>query len=59
LPKDLAVRAVADPLNWWRDEDDEAVPAATSVFALDLTALGRRHHLAAVTGKRRARWFRA
>lgn len=58
LPRDRAVRVVADRLNWWRDEDDVTVPAATSVFALDITALGRRHHLAAVGGKPRGRWFR-
>jgi hypothetical protein len=58
LPRDLAVRAVADPLNWWRDEDDETVPAANSVYALDITDLGRRHHLGAAGAKPRGRWFR-
>lgn len=43
VPRDQAERVVADPLNWWRDEDDATVPAATSVFALDATESGRRH----------------
>jgi hypothetical protein len=36
LPQDRAARVVADPLNWWRDEDDATVSAATSVFVLDI-----------------------
>lgn len=36
-----ALEAVADPLNWWRDEADARVPAAASVIVLDATATGR------------------
>ena len=57
VPQARAVLVVTDPLNWWRDEDDETVPAATSVFALDITGLGRRH-LTAVRDKPRGRWLR-
>ncbi len=56
LGRDRAVRVVADPLNWWRADDDETVPPATSVFALDITKLGRRYLLAG--DKPRGRWRR-
>jgi hypothetical protein len=56
LGRDGAVRAVADPQNWWRADDDETVPPATSVFALDITTLGRRHLLAG--DQRRGGWLR-
>jgi hypothetical protein len=36
-----AVRALADPLNWWRDERDPGIQPAIDLFALEVTDKGR------------------
>lgn len=41
LRKRRASRELADPLNWWRDEDDPAVPHADHLIVLDITDQGQ------------------
>lgn len=55
LDRQHAVDAVADALNWWRDEDDASIPAATSVIVLDTTDIGRAE---LAGGRARRRWWR-
>lgn len=43
-----ALRELADPLNWWCDEGDPAVPAADHLIVLDITAQGE-HLLPRIT----------
>lgn len=42
LDSDRASRELADPLNWWRDEDNPDVPPAGHLIVLDITGQGQR-----------------
>lgn len=37
-----ALDELADPLNWWRDEEDPAVPPADHLVVLDITSQGQQ-----------------
>jgi hypothetical protein len=41
LRKRRALREIADPVNWWRDDEDAAVPAADHLIVLDITDKGQ------------------